>query len=117
MFVDLQGATGLLHIKEISGARVESLNNIFEVGQEIKVVIKQIDEYQNRMSLSIKALEEYPGENLEKLEQVMTTAEERWEKAKNPTEQTPQNNTTQAQPEPSPQASEKEKPSQLEGEA
>ena len=117
VFVDLQGATGLLHIKEISGARVESLNNIFEVGQEIKVVIKQIDEYQNRMSLSIKALEEYPGENLEKLEQVMTTAEERWEKAKNPTEQTPQNNTTQAQPEPSPQASEKEKPSQLEGEA
>lgn len=79
-FVDLDGATGLLHIKEISGARVESLNTVFEVGQEIKVIIKQIDEYQNRMSLSIKALESYPGENLEKLEQVMTDAEERWER-------------------------------------
>ena len=67
-FIDLQGATGLLHIKEISGARIESLNNIFEVGQEIKVVIKQIDEYQNRICLfRIKALEEYSGENLEKL--------------------------------------------------
>ena len=82
-FVDLQGATGLLHIKEISGARIESLDRLFEVGQEIKVIVKQIDEYQNRMSLSIKALEEYSGENLEKLEQVMANAEERWEKAQN----------------------------------
>lgn len=81
VFVDLEGATGLLHIKEISGARVESMNTIFEVGQEIKVVIKQIDEYQNRMSLSIKALEEYPGENIEKLAQVMANADERWQKA------------------------------------
>ncbi len=85
VFVDLDGATGLLHIKEISGARVESLNTVFEVGQAIKVVVKQIDEHQNRMSLSIKALESYPGENIEKLEQVMANAEERWEKAQNPT--------------------------------
>ncbi len=84
VFVDLQGATGLLHIKEISGARVESLNTLFEVGQEIKVIIKQIDEYQNRMSLSIKALEEYPGENIEKLDLVMASAEQRWEQAQNP---------------------------------
>ena len=82
VFVDLEGATGLLHIKEISTARVESLNTLFEVGQDIKVIIKQIDEYQNRMSLSIQALESYPGENIEKLEQVMANAEERWEKHK-----------------------------------
>ena len=84
VFVDLEGATGLLHIKEISRARVESLTNVFEVGQSIKVVIKQIDEFQNRMSLSIKALESYPGENIEKLDQVMANAEERWEQAQNP---------------------------------
>ncbi|MBW4532969.1 MAG: S1 RNA-binding domain-containing protein [Pleurocapsa minor HA4230-MV1] len=84
VFVDLDGATGLLHVKEISGARVESLNNLFEVGQKIKVVIKQIDEHQNRMSLSIKALESYPGENLEKLEEVMANAESRWEQAQRP---------------------------------
>ncbi len=84
VFVDLEGATGLLHIKEISGARIESLETVFTVGQEIKVIIKQIDEVQNRMSLSIKALEGYPGENTEKLEQVMANAEERWEKAQNP---------------------------------
>jgi small subunit ribosomal protein S1 len=84
VFVDLDGATGLLHVKEISGARVESLNNIFEVGQKIKVVIKQIDEHQNRLSLSIKALESYPGENIEKLEEVMANAESRWEQAQRP---------------------------------
>ena len=99
VFVDLQGATGLLHIKEISGARVESLNNVFEVGQEIKVVIEQIDEYQNRMSLSIKALEEYPGENLEKLEQVMANAEERWEKARSSAaENTTKKTTSETKP-------------------
>lgn len=89
IFVDLAGATGLLHIKEISSARVESLNSVFEVGQALKVVVKQIDEHQNRMSLSIKALESYPGENLEKLEQVMANAEERWEKARNSSNQEP----------------------------
>ena len=116
VFVDLQGATGLLHIKEISGARVESLNNIFEVGQEVKVVIKQIDEYQNRMSLSIKALEEYPGENIENLEQVMATAEERWEKARSGGE-TPQNNKTTSQNPQSSKPPDKETSSESEAEA
>lgn len=82
VFVDLNGATGLLHIKEVSNAHIDSLNNVFKVGQIIKVVIAEIDEYKNRLSLSTKVLEEYPGELLEKFDQVMTTAEERWEKAK-----------------------------------
>ena len=94
VFVDLDGATGLLHIKEISGARVEALNNLFEIGQQIKVVIKQIDEYQNRMSLSIKALESYPGENIEKLATVMADAESRWEQAQSgDSAATPKNNS------------------------
>ncbi|MEY2832962.1 MAG: hypothetical protein RLZZ574_2221 [Cyanobacteriota bacterium] len=96
VFVDLDGATGLLHVKEISGARVESLNNLFEVGQKIKVVIKQIDEHQNRMSLSIKALESYPGENLEKFEEVMANAESRWEQAQRPSAEVSSAPETQA---------------------
>ncbi len=77
VFVDLGGVTGLLHVKEVSGTRIDSLNTIFQVGQEIKVVISQVDEYNNRLSLSTKIFEEYPGEILEKFDQVMTTAEER----------------------------------------
>ena len=115
VFVDLQGATGLLHIKEISGARVESLNNVFKVGQEIKVIVKQIDEYQNRMSLSIQALEEYPGENIEKLEQVMANAEERWENAQNPSQESkPQETVQKAQNSPSAPESEPEPKSEAE---
>ena len=88
VFVDLNGVTGLLHIREVSNNRIDSLSTVFKIGQEIKVVVKQIDEYQNRMSFSTKVLEEYPGEIIEKLEQVMSTAEERWEKAQNKEEDT-----------------------------
>ena len=77
VFVDLGGVTGLLHVKEVSGTRTDSLDVLFQVGQEIKVVISQVDEYNNRLSLSTKIFEEYPGEILEKFEQVMDTAEER----------------------------------------
>lgn len=77
VFVDLNGVTGLLHIKEVSGTHVDSLTNLFKVGQEIKVVIFDIDEYKNRLSLSTKILEEYPGELVEKLDEVMSTAETR----------------------------------------
>ena len=82
VFVDIDGVTGLLHIKQVSGTHIDSLNKIFQVGQEIKVVIAQVDEYNNRLSLSTKVLEEYPGELLEKFDQVMATADERLEKAK-----------------------------------
>ncbi len=88
VFVDLDGVTGLLHIKEVSGVHIDSLNTIFKVGQEIKVVIAQVDEYNNRLSLSTKVLEEYPGELLEKFDQVMATAEARWEKAQAEKEKT-----------------------------
>ena len=81
-FVDLGGVTGLLHIKEVSGTHIESLNTIFKPGQEIKVLIAQVDEYKNRLSLSTKVFEEYPGELLEKFDEVMANPEERLENAK-----------------------------------
>lgn len=77
VFVDLDGVTGLLHIKQISQGRVESLENLFTIGEAIKVVVMEIDEYKNRISLSTKILESYPGELLEKKEAVMETAAER----------------------------------------
>ena len=79
VFVDLGRVTGLLHIRQVSGKRVESLEAIFRVGQEIKVVVTEIDEYESRISLSTKVLESYPGEILEKMAVVMANAEERLE--------------------------------------
>lgn len=76
-FVDLNGITGLLHITQISGARVNDLSSIFQIGQEIQVVILDIDDFKNRISLSTKILENHPGELLENFEEVMTTASDR----------------------------------------
>ena len=80
-FVDLGGVSGLLHIREISGSRIESIESVLEQGKEIKVYIAQIDEYKNRISLSTKIFEEYPGELLENFDEVMANADERLAKA------------------------------------
>lgn len=77
IFVDLGGVTGLLHIKQISQGKVDSLENLFTIGEEIKVVVMEIDGYKNRISLSTKILETYPGEFTEKKDLVMETAQER----------------------------------------
>jgi small subunit ribosomal protein S1 len=82
VFVDLNGVSGLLHIKQISGAQIESLSNLFTVGQQIKVVITEIDEIKKRIALSTKVLENYPGEILEKMNEVMATADDRLEQVK-----------------------------------
>jgi small subunit ribosomal protein S1 len=90
VFVDCQGVTGLLHIKQISNSHVQSLTDFLSLGQKIKVIIAEIDEYKNRISLSTKLLENYPGEILERFEAVMADAEERLaqaqEKLNNPKE-------------------------------
>jgi small subunit ribosomal protein S1 len=82
IFVDLEaGITGLLHIKQVSGTSIDSLTKIFQIGQTIQVVILEIDEFKNRISLSTKILEAYPGELLEKMGEVMENAAERLEQA------------------------------------
>jgi len=80
VFVDLGQIAGLLHITQISGNSVRDLTTLFKVGQSLKVAILDIDEYKNRISLSTKVLEAYPGEILDKMDAVMETAEERFEK-------------------------------------
>ncbi len=82
VFVDLEGVTGLLHITQISATRIDSLDHVFTVGQTIKVMVVEVDDYKNRISLSTRVLENYPGEMVENQEELMQTAEDRVEKAK-----------------------------------
>ncbi|MBR2275319.1 MAG: S1 RNA-binding domain-containing protein, partial [Lachnospiraceae bacterium] len=44
VFVDLGGSDGLLHISEISWGRVENPKKVFKPGQELQVLIKEINE-------------------------------------------------------------------------
>ncbi len=84
MFVDLEGVSGLLHIKQVSQKFIESLTALFQPGQKIKAVIIDLDESKGRISLSTRVLESYPGEMVEKMDEVMANAEERASKAKKP---------------------------------
>jgi small subunit ribosomal protein S1 len=87
VFVEFDGTTGLLHINQISKNYVADLNRVFEMGQPVKALIIDLDAVKRRISLSTKVLENYPGEMLEKLPEVMAEAETRAEKARKTIEQ------------------------------
>lgn len=56
-FVDLGGADGLLHISEMSWGRVENPHKNFHVGDQLRVMIKDIKD--DKIALSLK----FPDEN------------------------------------------------------
>lgn len=55
-FVDIGGAEGLVHITEISWQHITHPRQVLDVGQEVRVRVINVDEDQNRIGLSIKAL-------------------------------------------------------------
>ena len=57
----LPGKDGLVHISEISDERVDSVESAYEVGQEVEVIIKKIDN-QNRIDLSARVEKYLSGE-------------------------------------------------------
>ena len=56
-FIDLGGADGLLHISEMSWGHVENPKKVFKVGEEVQVLIKNING--EKIALSMK----FPGQN------------------------------------------------------
>lgn len=76
-FVSFEGVTGLLHINQISKNYVDSLPGLLQVGQALKAIIINIDDERNRISLSTKVLEKYPGEMLKESDTVLADAENR----------------------------------------
>lgn len=81
-FVEFDGATGLLHINQISKNYVESLGALIQVGQTIKAMIVELDEGRGRISLSTKVFENYPGEAIEDFAKLMDEAESRVDRAR-----------------------------------
>jgi small subunit ribosomal protein S1 len=59
-FVSVDSLDCLLHTSEISHLRVNSPEEIFQVGEEVTAQIIEIDNVQKRMSLSIKAMSPDP---------------------------------------------------------
>lgn len=77
-FLELDGGhAGLLHISQISYDRVDNLEQLFTIGQRIKVMILEHDKLKNRVALSTKTLEPSPGDMLRgNMEMVFEKAEE-----------------------------------------
>ena len=58
----LPGIDGLVHISQISHKRVENPKDALKVGQEVTVKVLEVNATAERVSLSIKALEERPAQ-------------------------------------------------------
>ncbi|OGV57693.1 MAG: 30S ribosomal protein S1 [Lentisphaerae bacterium RIFOXYA12_FULL_48_11] len=64
-FVDLDGLDGLLHITDMSWGRVKHPSELVSVGQEIEVVILDVDLDKERVSLGLKQRSTNPWESIE----------------------------------------------------
>jgi ribosomal protein S1 len=64
-FVNLGGADGLIHISELSWDRVNSVNEVLSVGDEVEVKVIKLDHELSRISLSLRQMSEDPWETIE----------------------------------------------------
>jgi small subunit ribosomal protein S1 len=70
-FVDLGGVTGLVHVSQVCGRRIKTPSEVLKVGQEVRVKILKIEG--DRISLSIRALEDPMGESEESYDKAVET--------------------------------------------
>ncbi len=64
-FIDLGGVDGLLHITDMSWGRISHPSELLEVGQQVEVVILDIDYNKKRVSLGYKQKSQNPWDNVE----------------------------------------------------
>src|SRR6266700_1627560 len=69
-FIDLNGLDGLLHITDMSWGRIGHPSEILKVGQEIDVVVLDINREKERVSLGLKQKLANPWESIESRFQV-----------------------------------------------
>jgi small subunit ribosomal protein S1 len=64
-FIDLNGIDGLLHITDMSWGRINHPSDILKVGQDIDVVVLDINKEKERVSLGLKQKLTNPWDNIE----------------------------------------------------
>lgn len=60
IFVNIEGADGLVHLSEVSWERITSPKELYKVGDEVQVKVISIDRERKRIGLSIRQLQEDP---------------------------------------------------------
>ena len=63
-FIDLDGIDGLLHITDMSWGRIKHPSEMLKVGQELEVMVLDIDRDRERISLGLKQTQENPWNNI-----------------------------------------------------
>ena len=81
-FIDLGGASGLLHQSSITNGSIRSLREVFREGEIIKALISEIDLEKGRIGLNTALLENSAGELIIDKQKVMQEATERALKTK-----------------------------------
>ncbi len=65
-FIDLDGLDGLLHITDMSWGRISHPSEMVKVGEEVSVMIIEVDSERERVSLGLKQTVANPWENIER---------------------------------------------------
>ncbi|KJE75919.1 30S ribosomal protein S1 [Ferrimicrobium acidiphilum] len=60
VFVDLGGMDGLVHVSELSWNHVDHPSSVVSVGDEVQVLVLEVDQDTERISLSLKATQRDP---------------------------------------------------------
>ena len=81
-FIDLGGASGLLHQSSLTNGSIRSLREVFREGEIIKALISEIDLEKGRIGLNTALLENSAGELIIDKQKVMKEATERALKTK-----------------------------------
>ncbi|MBO8233437.1 S1 RNA-binding domain-containing protein [Prochlorococcus marinus XMU1419] len=81
-FIDLGGASGLLHQSSLTNGSIRSLREVFREGETIKALISEIDLEKGRIGLNTALLENSAGELIIDKQKVMQEATERALKTK-----------------------------------
>ncbi len=63
-FIDLGGIDGLMHITDMSWARISHPSDVLTLGQKVKVKVLQFDRENQRVSLGLKQTQSDPWENI-----------------------------------------------------
>lgn len=65
VFLDLDGIDGLLHITDMTWKRIKHPSEMVELGQEVEVIILNVDKDKGRVALGMKQKENNPWEEIE----------------------------------------------------
>lgn len=65
VFLDLDGIDGLLHITDMTWKRIKHPSEMVELGQEVEVIILNVDKEKGRVALGMKQKENNPWEEIE----------------------------------------------------